>query len=268
MAKTKTQDNEQEYLEAIRDMNEPSLNSKITSLDNPTSVKAEILNNDDKPSQVNGVVVKIDREGVIAFSNQQELGNAARLLIQMKLAPEHLRKEGVEIVMSALTICKQYRLPISAMNEMMAVRGKVGVFGTLVTALCQRHPDYGELKVQYVTADQDVICLKNKNLNAKVWAAVISVRKKGQDEWNEYFFTEDEAKTAGLLSNGVYTKYLKDMLFHKAKWRAMNTEYASALKGLESAENMQYEKMAEKESPVDRMNKRLGLTAEALNDDQ
>ena len=85
---------------------------------------------------------------------------------------------------------------------------------------------------------------------------------------NEYFFTEDEAKTAGLLSNGVYTKYLKDMLFHKAKWRAMNTEYASALKGLESAENMQYEKMAEKESPVDRMNKRLGLTTEALNDDQ
>lgn len=180
----------------------------------------------------------------------------------MKLAPEHLRKDGVEIVMSALTICKQYRLPLSAMNEMMNVRGKVGVFGTLVTALCQRHPDYGELKVQYVSADQEVICLKNKNLNAKVWAAVISVRKKGHEEWNEYFFTEDEAKTAGLLTNGVYTKYLKDMLYHKAKWRAMNTEYASALKGLESAENMTYEAQAQAETPLEAMNKRLGLKAQ------
>lgn len=224
-------------------------------VDNPVKETPEL------PAVANPVLVKLDKQGTLEFKNQIELGQAAALIIQMKLAPEHLRKEGKEAVMSALTLCKQYQLPITALNELAYIKGKIGVFGHLMTALAQRHPLYGEMVVQYITKEQEIICLKNKNLEKPVWACVISIQKKGSPNWNEYFFTETEAKTAGLLGNATYGKYLKDMLFHKAKSRAYHTEYASALKGIESAEVLIHEAQVVESGPVDKMNERLGLTS-------
>lgn len=265
MAK-KPQNDSAEYLEAVNQMNEETVikcdkKLDLSKLENSEPAKVEVLNAEGKPAaQAPTILVKIDKEGVVNFGNQIELSQAASFIIQMKLAPEHLRKDGKEVVMAALTLCRQYRLPLSALNEMAAIKGKVGVFGTLMTALAQRHPDFGEMKVQYINEEQSVICLANKNLKDSVWACVISIRKQGSNEWNEYFFTKDEAQTAGLLGSNTYQKYLKDMLFHRAKARAFNTEYASALKGIESAENMTYEAQARDLSPVEEMNKRLGLT--------
>lgn len=215
------------------------------------------------PTKSEPVVVKIDRSGVMDFKNQIELGTAAKFLMQIKLAPKHL--ETVEQVMSAMTLCRQYRLPASALNEIAVIKGKVGVFGHLMTALAQRHPDYGDMKVQYVDEKQDLICLKNKNLNAPVWACVISIKKKSAEDWNEYFFTKEEAKTAGLLGNTTYDKYLKTMLYHRAKANALLTEYASALKGIESAENLIYDNEAREVNPLSELNERLGLTKQEGN---
>lgn len=245
------QTDSKEYLEAIREMNNEEREA--------TPVNAVHSTANPQPQANQMVLVSIDKQGVVGFKNQIELSQAASFVIQMKLAPDHLRKEGKEMVMAALTLCRQYGLPLSALNEIAAIKGKVGVFGSLVTALAQRHPEYGDLKVQYVNEKQEVICLANKNLKDDVWACVISVRKKGADEWNEYFFTRDEAKTAGLLSNNTYQKYFKDMSFHRAKFRAMQTEYASALKGIESAENLSYEAAVKDVSPAEEMNIKLGL---------
>lgn len=193
------------------------------------------------------VLVKIDKSGVFNFNNQIELSTAAKFAIQVKLAPEHLRKEGVEAVAAALTLCRQFKLPMSAMNEMAYVKGKIVCYGSLITALAERHPEYGEIKVQYVDEKQDIICLANKNLNAQVWACVVSIKKKNSSEWVEFYFTYDEAKQAGLTSNNTYQKYLKDMLWHKCKMRAFRTCYSSALNGIEDYESLKYEVLAEKD---------------------
>lgn len=207
------------------------------------------------------VLVKIDKSGIMNFANQIELSNAAKFAIHMKLAPEGLRKEGVEAVMAALTLCRQFKLPLSAMNEMAFIKGKVTCYGSLVTALAERHPEYGEMKVIFIDEAQEQICLQNKNLKAEVWACVIQTRKKNETEWNEFFFTMDDVKAAGI-SNDNYKKYRKDMLYHKAKNRALRTNYASALQGIEYHEDAFYsEDRGEKTVGAEGMNNRLGLSA-------
>lgn len=207
-------------------------------------------------------LVKFSGSGIVDFKNHEELASAARLLVSVNLAPQHLQKDGVKAVMSALTLCKQYRLPYSAMNEMAYIEGKIGFYGNLMMAVAQRDPNFGDFKVLYVSKTQEEICLRNKNLSDDVWACVIQVKKKGADNWNEYFFTSDEAQSAGLLHKANYKKYLKDMLFHKAKNRALKTEYAAALGNVDGAEELIYERDSRAVGPADELNKKLGLSKE------
>lgn len=207
----------------------------------------------------NKVTVLFTKDGLVEFSNQSELSNAAKLLIQMNMAPDHLKEEGVTAVMSALTFCKQFSLPYSAMNELAYIKGKLGAYGSLVTALAQRDPNYGEMKVMYADKDMKLINLANANLNAEVYACVIHYKKKTDSDWHEYYFTKDEAQKAGLLGNQTYVKYLKDMLYHKAKIRLLKTEHPMFLNGVESAELLQYENEARDISPAEIFNKRLNL---------
>ena len=67
------------------------------------------------------VLVPITTSGAMTFTNQIELGHAATMLIQMNLAPIHLKSEGKTAVMSALIMCRQFNLPDTAMNAMAYV---------------------------------------------------------------------------------------------------------------------------------------------------
>lgn len=214
----------------------------------------------------NEVSVNFKKDGLVTFNNHNELTVAAKFLMHINLAPDHLTKLGVKAVTSALLFCQQRGLPYSAMNEVGVIKGKVGAFGSLVTALAKRDPEYGEMVVLYVNEKMETICLTNKNLKDDVFACVIRIKKKSSEIWNEYFFTKEEAKTAGLLSGNTYQKYLKDMLYHRAKFRAMKTEYPDALEGVESFEIMQEESQVRDVSQVDELNKRLGLKSEVQND--
>lgn len=215
----------------------------------------ENINTDNAKS----ILVKFNPDGLVSFSDQTELANAAKTLIMMNLAPDHLKKEGFQAVMAALTLCRQHNLPYSSLNEIASIKGKLGVYGSLLTALAQRDPNYGEIKVMYADKDMNVISLANKNLNAEVYACVIHYKKKTDSDFHEYYFTKDEAQKAGLLGNQTYTKYLKDMLYHKAKIRLLKTEHPMFLNGVESAELLQYEAQVKDVSPVENLNKRLGL---------
>lgn len=184
------------------------------------------------------VLVPISERGAFIFGNHTELAQAAQMLMKLKIAPDHLRKEGVEAVGAAMIFCRQFGLPDKAMNEMAWVKGKLTQFGSLVTALAERHHQYGEKREFFLDEKQDEICSRNKNLNAKVWAAVAQIRKKGQEHWTEFYFTMDEAQTAELMGNPTWKKYPKDMLMHKARARAFKAEYASALNGVDYHEDV------------------------------
>jgi len=205
------------------------------------------------------IIVGIDKEGTLDFTNQLELGSAARFVITMKLAPESLRTQkdskgnyvdNIPAVMAALTLCRQRRLPFSAMNEMGFVKGKLTCYGSLTTAFCEKHPEYGEQKIYSINEKQEIICLNNKNLKDIPWACVIQSRKKNSEIWNEYVFSVDDAETAGLLTKNTkpdsgWIKYVKDLLYNKAKNRMQRADYASALVGINDHEDFAYEQNAE-----------------------
>jgi len=205
--------------------------------------KTEPKKADEKPAEV---LVPISSEGIMAFNNQKELFQAAALAIKIKKAPDHLISQGVEAVMAALMMCKQLNLPDRSMSKMAFIKGKLTAFGSLVTALAERHDQYGERQDFFLDKDQNVICMDNKNLNAPVWAAVVRTKKKDGTVWNEYFFTLDEAKQAGLKTDSTksdsgWLKYTKDLLFHKANKRMVDANYASAVEGLDYYEDIVYD---------------------------
>ena len=198
------------------------------------------------------VVIRVGDSGNFEFDNQIELSRAAQLAIDLSLVPQKLIDAGgKKAAAAALVMCKQFGLPMKAMNEMGWIEGNLTVYGSLYWALCERHPEYGEHEMFWLDKDQNRICSDNKNLNAEVWAAVIKVKKKGATIWNEYFFTLDEAKTAELYppmknewvnkqktgkkienTNSPWWKYIKDMLMHKVKKRMGDANYSSALNGV------------------------------------
>lgn len=212
---------------------ETELVSETNTTPPPEEKKAE----EKKIEPKNEVLVKIDNQGGLVYRDHKELASAANLAIKMNFAPDHLKKEGVEAVMSCLMLCSQLNLPMVAMNEMGYVKGKATVFGTLFGGLAQRHAEYGEKRVFFIDDNQDEICSKNKNLKLPVWACVIQIKKKTSSVWNEYYFTRDEAAEAGLLTDTTkkdsgWIKYTKDLLYHKTKARAYRSEYSAAVSGV------------------------------------
>jgi len=207
-----------------------------------------------------GAIVEIDKHGGLAFTNQTELGTNAKLAIKMRTAPQHLIKEGLEAVMSCMLFLKQFNLPLIALNEMGYVKGKPTPFGSLIKALAERHPEYGEQEEFFVTKEGDRICVENKNLATGIpWAHVTRIKKKNSTVWNEYFFSVEDAEKAGLLTkntsqDAAWIKYTKDLLYHKSKSRAMKSNYASALNGADCYEEVMYEREVE-ETKANDLNK-------------
>jgi hypothetical protein len=216
----------------------------------PTSETVEQKTESKTDAKVPAIVVKYGENGLPTFENQNELSRVASLYMQTKLAPDHLIKEGVGAVASAITFCRQMEVPDSFMANLCYIKGRLAVYGSGVTALAERHPEYGERREFFITADGDEICTKNKNIKTgKPYAAVIQIKKKNSTVWNEYTFSIDDAIKAGLLNekevstkqnwqDATWTKYVKDMMYNKANRRALDANYAGALKGVIYYEDM------------------------------
>lgn len=197
------------------------------------------------------IVVGIDSKGLFSFNNHNELMHAATMALQLEIVPKKLKESGGKIAAAAaLMFCKQFNLPLKAMNEMGWIEGCLTVYGSLYWALAERHPEFGEYDMYWIDKEYNKLSADNKNLHNKVWAAVLKIKKKNSDVWNEYFFTMDEAEKAELYppmknewvnnqktgkkipnTQSPWYKYEKDMLMHKVKKRGLDANYASALNG-------------------------------------
>lgn len=200
----------------------------------------EKTNVEEEPTkqQQQQIIVPVKKTGDLDFNNHLELAQAATVMIRTRLAPPSLIKEGKEAVMAALLACKQFELPQKSMNQMAFIKDRITFYGYLVQGIAERHPQYGEKREYHLDADMEMICVQNKNLNKAPWAAVVEIRKKDSQVWNQYFFTADEAEAANLYKNSVWKTYPKDMLMHKARKRALYAEYASVLEGVDYHEDV------------------------------
>lgn len=227
----------------------------------------EIQKTETKEESKKQMTVVFDEKANLEFKNNEELSLAVTYMAANKMIPDHLKKEGMAACIAAVTSCKQFSLPFSAMNEMAYIRGKITFFSSLITALAERDPDYGDLKVFYIDKENNEISFANKNLNAEVYACVVQIKKRNSSVWNEFYFTMDEAINAGLTSNNTYKKYPKDMLFHRAKKRAFDTCYANAMKGVYSYElEKEYTEIKDvTENKADKLRESFGLDQPKIN---
>lgn len=200
-------------------------------------INVEDINEKPAEAKTQAPLVAINDSGIFSFNNHLELKNAASMAITLNFVPKRLLESGgVQAAAAALMFLKQFSLPFKAMNELGWIKGNLTVYGSLYWALAERHPDFGEYEMFWLDENQEKICSDNKNLKSPAWAAVLQVRKKNSQIWNEYFFTLDDAVKAGLYSpnsagSTPWYKYTKDMLMHKAKKRAIDANYSSALNG-------------------------------------
>lgn len=187
----------------------------------------------------------ISNNGDCLFEDSISLDRAVQFVINTKLAPESLIKCGKQAVASALLLCKQHNLPQKALNQMCYVRGKIQVYGSLLTAIAMKSKNFSDMKTLYINTEGEVISYENKNLKSEVFAAVCLIKKNKQEDYKEYFFTMDEAKAAGLTRSPTWSSYKKDMLFHRAKMRALTQEFPDVLEGIQLAESLEPEEIEE-----------------------
>lgn len=196
--------------------------------------EVEPIEKQEAPKTTNSIA--ISDAGELFASTDVELIKAVGRYRKMGLVPQQLDNDAKAA--GAILYAKQLGFnPLSVWGQIACIHGKFCCFGSLFTSLAKRDPEFGEDQVFFLDIEQKQICMENKNLDKDVWACVVRTRKKGSQVWNEFFFTVDDAKAAGIFRN-VWTKYTKDMLFYKSIARAYRAMYPLALQGVMMAEDL------------------------------
>ena len=205
----------------------------------PTLSESEIVEIKKELSKSNEL--QIANNGEIEAQNINQLAVAVKAYRKAGLIPKHLETDGAAV--GAILFCKQFGIPpLSGIGQVAHIHGKFAAFGSLFTALAQKDPDFGYDEVFYLDENQEKMCAANKNLDKPAWACVVRTQKKGSPFINEFVFTMDEAKKAGIIRN-VWNTYPKSMLYWKAVARAYRATYPAALNGI-----MLYEDLKDWES--------------------
>lgn len=191
-----------------------------------------------KEIQPQRVELIVDDSGNYETRDQTSLWRAADAAIKQGFAPPALARQGVAAVSAAILMCKQYGLPMTSMGKMYFINGVLSVHSELFTAIAKKSPDWRPFERIFIDREYNEIKLENKNLHAETYACIIRVPKKDKSGHVDYSFTLDDAKKAGLFDekksgSTPWYKYTKDMLYHKAKKRAFDTEYADAIQGVQ-----------------------------------
>ena len=111
--------------------------------------------------------------------------------------------------------------PISAAQGLYAVEGRVGLYAETMRAMV--YAAGHEIKI--VTQD-----------TAK---CVIAGKRAGSDEWQQFTFTLQEARDAGLANKDNWKKYAVDMLLARATARMCRAIFPDVIRGFAAAEEIQ-----------------------------
>lgn len=141
-----------------------------------------------------------------------------------------------------------------AINNISDIKGTLSIFGELPGALAEMTGQVKEKEVYCIDEQGEKICVKNKNLNAKPYAGVCNIQKKGR-VMKEFTYTLEDAtqaeqyppmkhewvnnkKTGNKIpdTDSPWLKFTKIMLMRKAMNLAVKMEFPDAIVGVPIAE--------------------------------
>lgn len=180
------------------------------------------------------IVVDPKTQMMVARDNS-ELIRMIRTFMKGMAFPKTLDTE--EKIIAAWQVAASLKIPPAvAMQNMAVINGSVSIWGQLPKALAEATGEMQDFRQFFIDKDYNEICVKNKNLNVEAWAAVVQIRRKGRST-NEYFFSLDDAKAAGLdKKSGPWRDYRKVMLARRTIGMAIKFEFPDALMGVAIAE--------------------------------
>jgi hypothetical protein len=122
--------------------------------------------------------------------------------------------------------------PEVAISNMYIVNGVISLWGQLPKALAHETGELQHFKLIRYNEKQDEIALQYKNLETEVWGAAVQIRRGG-GALNEYIFTMEDAKRAGLASkSGPWKDYRPIMLCRRTVGQAIKFDFPDAVMGL------------------------------------
>jgi len=225
----------------------------------------------------NGALVAKD------FAGQWRL---CKLWVASGMLPQQYN--SAEKVMIGLQYARELGLKgLMALRQIAVIKGTPSIYGDLPLAIVRHSGQLAYFKEWFVDDHGEQICSMNKNLANSVFGAVCHVKRKGDEEVSESFFTVEEAKSAGLFSNDTYKKWLKTMLKRRARAMNLKDQFADLLEGMAIAEydhNIMPDSpegarhitindrrdaidMPVKQNPDDMKNDFMETSAEVVNDD-
>lgn len=179
--------------------------------------------------------LKMNASGLIRPENLTEAVRYASMLIESKLLPDRFNSAA------SVLVGMQYALelnlkPLTALKNIAVVKGTPCLFGDLPLALCQGSGLMESISEYYIDKAGNEISPKNKNISAEVFGAVCAVKRRGDSNLHETFFTMDDAKQAGLLASPTWKSYPKRMLRYRSRSQALKDKFADCLNGIGIAE--------------------------------
>jgi hypothetical protein len=153
-----------------------------------------------------------------------DLGQAMQIAeILAKTSFSHGFKSAEDIFVAIMVGKDLGFSPMQSLQSLAIINGKATLYGDALLALCQAHPDY-----------EGMI----EEINKETKTAVCTVKRRGKPDVTEEFSIED-AKNAGLLGKvGPWKSYPKRMVRMRARSWALRAQFADALRGISSAEEM------------------------------
>lgn len=180
------------------------------------------------------IIVDKETQQLVARDNT-ELVRMIKIFMNGEALPKTLNTEA-KIITAWQTAASLRVPPIRAIQNMAIIHGSLSLWGELPRALAEATGELEDLKLFMIDHEYKQISWANKNLRDEVWAAVVQIKRKGRTE-NEYSFSLDDAKAAGLLNKtGPWKDYRRIMLARRTIGHAIKFEFPDALMGCKIAE--------------------------------
>ena len=162
------------------------------------------------------------REFSFTPSNLEEAQKYAAIIANSGICPEGFRGRPNDVLI-VLQLGSELGLkPMQALRSLGSINGMPFAYGDGLLALVKRHRDFEDMK-EWCEGD----------LAKGTLTAYCTMIRKGKEPVTQPFSIED-AKRAGLWGKGVWTKYPRRMLQHRARGFAAKDAFPDALYGLMS----------------------------------
>jgi hypothetical protein len=195
----------------------------------------EAKHEEKKPEPRDRALVETNERGLLEAKTIEGQYRIAQYYVKSGMLPQQYKSP--EMVITGIQYAKELGLAgLVGLRQISVINGTPSIWGDLPAALVKKSGKLEYMKEYIIDKDSKEICLKNKNLSAEPFGAVCEVKRKGEKEPVERYFTIEDAKKANLLGKKNYQEYLKTMLKYRARSMALKDCFPDMLNGISITE--------------------------------